>query len=64
MSAVLHAISNALSVARPCRDCGREYEATLRLPRCGDCHDRRLRDIQEQRASLSHPPCHTACPNT
>lgn len=38
---------------RPCRDCGREYEATLRLPRCGDCHDRRLRDIQEARTSLS-----------
>ena len=50
---------------RPCRDCGREYEATLRLPRCGDCHDRRLRDIQEARLSLSQPPCQDpACPNT
>ena len=37
---------------RPCRECGREYEATLRLPRCGDCHQRRMRRLQHDEETL------------
>ena len=50
---------------RRCWDCRKPMDTTTRLVRCGHCHDRRMAEVRERRASLSQGPAHTdGCPPT
>lgn len=42
---------------RRCWDCRKPMDTTTKLVRCGHCHDHRMAEVRERRASLSQGPC-------
>ena len=40
---------------RRCWDCRKPMDTTTKLVRCGHCHDQRMAEVRERRASLSSP---------